>query len=174
MNKLLYTIVFAMLVICEGAQGMNLTEIDYSRERSANRLDWKNDEYMARLNWAEIADRTHPADISSSDMTRRYLEGDKTVDWGDILNDAIEGHPIAQYCIAEKCNGAAKLSYNGCKRNFQTAMAMFILISAQKGTYTEAQSYLKDRIPSLLPIDFGSERAISQFIEQFIQDIEGR
>ncbi len=165
MNKILRVLFSIAFVVYGVVDGMSL---------DTEKLDWRNDVSIARLNWADIASRTHPADISSSDMTRRYLEGDKTVDWNDILNDAIAGHPIAQFCIAERCNGSAKLSYNGQKKNFQTAMGMFILISAQKGAYSEAQSYLKERMPHLSQIDLGNERAISEFIDQFRQNIEGR
>lgn len=131
---------------------------------------------LSSVNWSEVAERTHVATaVTPSEMAMRSLRGDVSVDWDTILEDAVSGDPVAQYCIALKYDKASKLAYNGRKRELQTVMAMFVLIAAQKGKYADAQADLSRYMPSLRePVDFTNAIATSGFVQQFIENIEAK
>lgn len=172
MSKLLYTIVFAVLLMCRGVQGMNLIKFDYSEESAANSFDWRDIERIVQLNWADIADRTSSDAVSMSEMARRRQSGDLSVDWNIMLRDAISGDPAAQYCLAVQYNLDSKLEYNGRKKNLQIASTILVLISAQKGNYAPARLDIEKYMPELPILDFSDRETLLKYVKDFIKVLE--
>ena len=102
----------------------------------------------------------------------KFLEGNPSVDWGDIEQSALDGEPVSQYCMALKCDSLAKIRYNGERKKLRRSEIMFLLLSSKKGNYEKANVALTPLLSSEIEVDLEDVKQMNLIVDQILATID--
>ena len=150
MKKIL--VIIAAVGIFGGSAGMNSNDID----------------------WCSVAAKTQTTSLENPPCSSaiKFLEGNPSVDWGDIEQSALDGEPVSQYCMALKCDSLAKIRYNGERKKLRRSEIMFLLLSSKKGNYEKANVALTPLLSSEIEVDLEDVKQMNLIVDQILATID--